>query len=129
MRYASLFPLLLLLAGCTAEQRNYAPVVDLAASGKTQAQYDVDLAQCRSLAAQRNPAAGTAASTGIGALAGTAAGALLGTIAGKPAHGVWQGAAVGGLAGLGYGAFTGYTDQEDMVKSCLRGRDYIVVGT
>ncbi len=129
MRFASLSLLLLLLAGCTAQQRNYAPVVDLAGSDKTQAQYDTDLSQCQSLAAERNPARSTAISTGVGALAGTAAGAVIGTIAGKPAHGVWEGAALGGLAGVGYGAFTGFNDQEDMVKNCLRGRGYIVVGT
>jgi hypothetical protein len=129
MRFIILSTLLLALAGCTAQQRNYAPVVDLASSDKTEAQYNNDLAQCQALASQRNPAAGTAVSTGVGAAAGAAAGTLLGVMGGKPAHGLWQGAALGGMGGLGYGAFSGYNDQQDMVKNCLRGRGYIVVGT
>lgn len=129
MRFIILSALLLAVAGCTAQQRDYSPVVDLEGSHKTQAEYNTDLAQCQAIASERNPAAGTAVSTGVGAVAGAAAGTLLGVIGGKPAHGLWQGAALGGLGGLGYGAFTGYTDQQDMVKNCLRGRGYIVVGT
>lgn len=119
----------LALAGCTAQQRGYEPVVDVAGSGKTHDQYVFDLNQCQSLAAQQNTVKDTATTTGVGALAGAAAGTLLGVIGGKPAHGLWQGAALGGLGGLGYGAYKGWAGQDDMVANCLRGRGYNVLGT
>lgn len=119
---------LLVLAGCSAAQRGYEPVVDVQGSGKTYAQYQGDLQECQSLASQRSTARDTAVSTGVGAAAGAAAGTLAGVIGGRPAHGLWQGAAVGGLAGLGYGAYKGWTGQEELVANCLRGRGYSVAG-
>lgn len=118
----------LLLGACTAQQRAYEPVVDVAASGRTQHEYRADLAECQALAAQQDSVRGAAVSTGVGAAAGAATGVLLGTMGGRPAHGLWQGAALGGLGGLGYGAWQGWAGQNRLVDNCLRGRGYSVLG-
>jgi len=123
----SLVLVLLLLAGCTARDRNYEPLVDLAASGRTPEQYAFDLRQCQALASQRAPQQQVAGSTAVGAAAGAAAGTMVGVIAGRPAHGLWQGAALGGLAGLGYGLYNSWDEQNRAVANCLRGRGYVVV--
>lgn len=118
---------LLVLAGCTAQDRNYEPLVDLAASGRTPEQYAFDLRQCQALASQRAPQNQVVGSTAVGAAAGAAAGTVIGVIAGRPAHGLWQGAALGGLGGLGYGLYNSWDEQNRAVANCLRGRGYVVV--
>ena len=118
---------LLLLAGCTAQDRNYEPIVDLQASGRTPEEYAFDLRQCQELAARRSPQQEVAGSTVVGAAAGAAAGTLVGVITGRPAHGLWRGAALGGLAGLGYGLYNSWDEQNRAVANCLRGRGYVVV--
>lgn len=128
MRVVVVLACVLALGACSAAQRNYEPVVDLEGSNRSGREYSADLRGCQDLASQRSPARDTAISSGVGALAGAATGALLGTIRGKPAHGLWQGAALGGLGGLGYGAYQGWTGQEQMVANCLRGRGYSVLG-
>ncbi|GBD42779.1 hypothetical protein HRbin40_00234 [bacterium HR40] len=127
MRRPILLGLVLLLAGCTAQERNYEPLVDLQASGRTREQYAYDLRECQTLASQRSPQQQVGTSAAVGAAAGAAAGTLVGVIAGKPAHGLWQGAALGGLGGLGYGLYSSWDEQNRAVANCLRGRGYVVV--
>lgn len=127
MRKSIAAALLVLLAGCTAQDRNYEPLVDLPASGRTPEQYAFDLRQCQELASRRAPQQQIAGSTVVGAAAGAAAGTLIGVITGRPAHGLWRGAALGGLAGLGYGLYSSWDDQNRAVANCLRGRGYVVL--
>ncbi|MDF1584770.1 hypothetical protein SH611_10340 (plasmid) [Geminicoccaceae bacterium 1502E] len=127
MRRLAICGAVLMLAACTAQQRGYEPVVDVAASGRTQGEYRADLDQCQALAAQQNTAQVAATSTAVGAAAGAATGTLLGVFGGRPAHGLWRGAAVGGLGGLGYGAWQGWAGQNRLVSNCLRGRGYSVL--
>lgn len=128
MRGLAICGVALLLGACTAQQRGYEPVVDIAASGRSYDEYRADLAQCQALAAQEDTARRAAVSTAAGAAAGAATGTLLGVIGGRPAHGLWQGAALGGLGGLGYGVWQGWAGQNRLVANCLRGRGYSVLG-
>ena len=128
MRVVPLVVALGTLAACTAAQQNYEPLVDLKASGRSWEEYNADLRECQELASKRNPVTDTAKKTAIGAAAGAATGTVIGAIAGRPAHGLWQGAALGGLAGLGYGLYSSNEAQQEAVMNCLRGRGYVVVG-
>jgi uncharacterized protein YcfJ len=105
------------LAGCAAHR----PVVDLATSGKTQEQYELDRAQCQDLASQApGPDAmglgGAAVGAGIGALTAAILGGNAGTGAGL-------GALYGGISGLSQGAEI----QAEAVRRCMAGRGYNVL--
>lgn len=106
------------LAGCAAHQR---AVVDLATSGKTQSEYELDLNQCEHLASQAPgpdslALGGAVVGAGIGALTA----AILGGNAGK---GAGLGALYGGINGLGQGAAI----QAEAVRRCMAGRGYNVL--
>lgn len=107
----------LLLTGCATAPMQYTPVVDR--PGPT---YDTDLAECRALAAQRDPVA----TAGAGAAMGAVAGAILGAAIGGRG-GVALGARIGAGEGLVGGAAHGLVQQRVIVMSCLIGRGHRVI--
>ncbi len=118
----------LLAAGCTAQQRNYAPVVDFRSSPAGGANYNRDLWECQQIAAQRSPVDRTAENAIGGALAGAVIGGVIGSFDGNFGKGAGAGAAIGGTAGVVKGAYEGTREQEDIVMNCLAARGYAVVG-
>ncbi|WP_158963505.1 glycine zipper family protein [Chachezhania sediminis] len=114
----SLVPLVFLAAACDSGA-NYAPVVDGAGPN-----YTADLQQCQALAKTQNATAGAGrnVATGAGlAAAGTA-------IVSNKGHNVRNAAAVGALAGAAATALESSQQREVIVRNCMRGRGYNVVG-
>ncbi len=116
-----------LIAGCAS---SYTPVVDFQASTNTPENFDQNLEACRNLAQQGSGAVEDAAVAGVGGAAlGAATGAIAGAILGGGAGtGAAAGAAIGGTAGTVGGAAQGVSDEKQMVRNCLRGRGYSVIG-
>ena len=126
----TLVPLLsagLLLSACAG---SYEPVVDFQASRNTAEAYDQNLRECRALAKQGGSPVEDAAIAGAGTAAvGAALGAITGAILGGGAGtGAAAGAALGGTAGAAGGAVSGVSDEKSIVRECLRGRGYSVLG-
>ncbi|MBC6417233.1 MAG: hypothetical protein GDA47_05440 [Rhodospirillales bacterium] len=115
-----------LVAGCAD---TYDPVVDFKVSNNTSEAYDQNLRECRALAKQGSSAAEDAAVGGLGGAAlGAAVGAISGAILGSGAGtGAAAGAAIGGATGAAGGAITGVSDEQSVIRNCLRGRGYAVL--
>jgi hypothetical protein len=113
---------LVLLAACA---QSYQPIIDT--KGVDQAKYQQDLYECRQYAEQVSPAGETAKGALIGAALGAAAGAATGAIAGNAGTGAAIGAAGGGIVGGGAGAYSGVSDQKEVIRRCLAGRGYSVL--
>lgn len=100
----------------------YTPIVDMA--GVDAVKYDTDLRECRQYAAQVSP--------GTNALGGAIAGALLVGLlsAAMGGNSRYNGyAAAGGAIAGGAGAGAqGLEKQQDIIKKCLTGRGYNVLG-
>ena len=107
---------LLLLAGCANE-----PIVDM--RGVDQAQYEKDLAECETYAAQVHTGGEAAKHAAVGAVVGGAIGAIIGD-----SQTAERGAGVGGLTGATKGASKAEQRKEQVVFNCLRGRGYKVLG-
>ncbi len=116
-----------MIAGCTS---SYTPTVDFAASTNTPENYNQNLEECRNLAQQGGSAVEDAAVAGVGGAAlGAATGAIAGAILGGGAGtGAAAGAAIGGTVGTVGGGAQGISDEKQMVRNCLRGRGYSVLG-
>lgn len=116
MRRRYLWLLLVPLAGCAND-----PIVDM--RGVDPARLDQDLAECRAYAAQVNTPAEAAKHGGIGAAVGGAIGAIIGDsgTAGK-------GAGIGAVSGATKGAGRAEQRKERVVRNCLKGRGYKVLG-
>ena len=107
---------LLLLGGCA-----HNPIVDM--QGVDRRQYQQDLTECRQYAEQVN-IAGDAATRGA---AGAAVGAAIGAIVGD--HRTAQKAGgVGAVAGATKGAERAQHRKERVMRNCLKGRGYKVLG-
>lgn len=110
--------LMVFCAGCAPV--NYRPIVD---SGISRGDYELDLADCQNLAAQR-PAGAQAAGA---ATAGAAIGALFALAVGlrgrDVAHVAGWGAASYGIAG----GVEGSLQQREIVGRCMDGRGYHVI--
>lgn len=115
-----------LTAGCTAMPNRgfgdeHRPIVDL--HGKDAVVFEKDLAECQAYARQT-------ASAAQAAMAGALLGALLNAAANKAVTGSGgnragaAGAVIGGLAGAG----SGETNQRNIIRNCLGGRGYSVLG-
>ncbi|MEO1190215.1 MAG: hypothetical protein AAFY02_00530 [Pseudomonadota bacterium] len=117
----------MVLAACAS---SYEPVVDFRASTASAEAYDQNLRECRALAEQGGSPAEDAAVAGVGGAAlGAALGAISGAILGGGAGtGAAAGAAIGGTAGAAGGAVSGVSDQKSIIRNCLSGRGYAVVG-
>ncbi len=109
--------------GCAS---SYEPIVDM--KGVDAARYQADLDECRQYADHVD--VGTSAGTGaaIGAAIGAATGAAVGAITGSPGTGAAVGAAGGGTTGLFGGGLRGGEKQRQVIRNCLRGRGYSVLG-
>ena len=121
-----------LVAGCAQYGGGgYTPVVDTTASpaAANGRDYASDLAQCQALSKQRSPVE-QGAITGLGAAAlGAAGGAIVGAIGpGKAGTNAALGAALGGLGGATYGGISGVNEQNQIVRNCMAGRGWSVVG-
>ncbi|MEQ8654286.1 MAG: hypothetical protein RIC87_17605 [Kiloniellales bacterium] len=116
-----------MIAGCAS---SYTPTVDFAASTNTPENFDKNLQECRNLAQQGSSVVEDTAVAGVGGAAlGAATGAIAGAILGGGAGtGAAAGAAIGGTAGTVGGAASGISDEKQMVRNCMRGRGYSVIG-
>ncbi|MGH6952643.1 MAG: hypothetical protein ACREGL_00555 [Alphaproteobacteria bacterium] len=111
------------LAACA---QTYHPIVDM--KDVDQGKYQTDLADCRQYAEQVSPAEDALAGTLIGAVIGTAMFAALGAVTGDAGTGAAVGAALGGTTGAAAGAGGGIERQIQVIKTCLGGRGYKVLG-
>jgi len=123
MRTRILTVLLSALAGGCAgpSPYEYAGVI-IDRKGVDMAQYRIDLAECRSYAAEVDVAGRTVNTAARGAVVGGAIGAIVG--GGDAAA---RGAGVGAVAGGAKGVASGEREQEQVVKNCIRGRGYRVL--
>ena len=121
MKPANLLVLLPFLAACAQSGANYTPVID----GPIGPNYSADLAQCQQLAASQ--ATVDSGSAGTAAAGATAAAATTAVINNK-GNNVRDAAIVGAVAGLTADAFQNTQSQEAIVRNCIRGRGYNVVG-
>ncbi|WP_254444265.1 MULTISPECIES: glycine zipper family protein [unclassified Ruegeria] len=118
---ALILPVLLMAAACTNVGANYQPIVD----GPVGPNYNADLAQCQALARTQPTVDGnTAGAAAIGAAgaAGTKA------IIDDSASDLGRAAVAGALVGAGASALQNTQNQEVIVRNCMRGRGYNVVG-
>jgi hypothetical protein len=101
------------------------PAVDTSAANFDEGKYTDDLNACRG---------GSALDAMIGGLGGVAAGSLVGASegaahgasAGGRLEGVIIGSIVGGTIGIFVGAYKPFSDKEDSVRQCLRGKGYVM---
>jgi len=110
-----------MLAACANSGANYSPVID----GPVNPNYNADLSQCQSLAASQPQVDGStagAAATGAGV---AAAGSV---IYNDNSSRLGEAAAVGALAGITSNAVKKNANRESIVRNCMRGRGYNVVG-
>jgi len=112
----------LFLGACA---QSYQPIVDR--QGVDPAQYQADLAECRTYAEQVNPVGEAVAGAFLGALLGAAVGAATGAVVGQPKLGATYGAAAAGTAGTAAGAAGGIEGQIRVIRTCLAGRGYRVL--
>ncbi|MDJ0859722.1 MAG: glycine zipper family protein [Dinoroseobacter sp.] len=110
-----------LLSACANSGANYVPVID----GAVGPSYESDLAQCQGLAASQAQVDGrtaTAVATGAG-VAGASS-----VIFNDNSDNLGRAAAVGAVAGLTSDAIQRNASREAIVRNCMRGRGYNVVG-
>ena len=110
-----------LLSGCASSGADYQPIVDT--KGVNQAQYQIDLNDCKTISEQTQPAANAALKD---AGAGAAIGAVIGAIGGNHTDAMQSaglGAVVGGLSGGSHAV----KEKNAVLRNCLRGRGYNVL--
>jgi uncharacterized protein YcfJ len=90
--------------------------------GVNMAQYETDLAECRTYSEQVK----TGEKATRGAVTGAVVGALLGAAFGNSSDAA-SGAGAGAITGGVGGATDGERDEVQVVKTCLRGRGYRVL--
>ncbi|MCV6584530.1 MAG: glycine zipper family protein [Marinibacterium sp.] len=120
LRLAAL-PLVLLAAACSNSGANYVPVID----GTPGPNFNVDLAECQQLAASQ-PALGPGTGSTVATTTGVAAAGA--AITNNKGNNVLEAAAVGAVAGLGAAGLEGQREKERIIRNCMRGRGYKVVG-
>jgi len=103
-----------LVAGCAAHPD---PIVDM--KGVNVAQYEEDLAQCKSYGDEVKVEKGVAK----GAATGAVVGAVVGAIGGNADRGAGYGGAYGGTKS----GVSSQREKEQVVKRCMRGRGYKVL--
>jgi outer membrane lipoprotein SlyB len=111
------------LAACAGRNE---PVVDM--KGVDAAAYRQDLEECRGYAERVGPgerAVSGGVATGI---LGAALGAVVGAFGGGAGQGAALGAGTGGVVGAASGAGAGAYDRKAIVRNCLVGRGYKVLG-
>ncbi len=111
----------LCIAACANSGANYVPIVD----GPVNPNFESDLAQCQALAASQPQVDGNtaaAAATGAGLVGATS------VILNDNSDDLGRAAAVGAVAGLTSDALQRNSQREVIVRNCMRGRGYNVVG-
>ncbi|MEX5728226.1 hypothetical protein Ga0609869_001579 [Rhodovulum iodosum] len=121
LKHLFAIPLIASVAACATSGANYQPIVD----GPIGPNYSNDLAYCQALASQQgafdnNTAA--AAATGAAAAGGTTA------VLNNKGTNVRDAALVGAAAGVAASALQQQKNKEAIVRNCMRGRGYNVVG-
>lgn len=110
------------LSACAGSGANYQPIID----GPLSANYAADLGDCRAVAKQREY---VNADTKNDALLGGLVGGLLGlTETGNDTENFIAGALVGGVIGGAGTAYDAHGERKDIVRNCMAGRGYNVVG-
>lgn len=117
----SIIPVLFLASACSNSGSSYTPVID----GPVSANYNADLAQCQQLSTSQ-------AVVDDNALGAAATGAVLGGAASAISSGSTyqsgRGAAIGAIAGATGSAIQNNSNRETIIRNCMRGRGYNVVG-
>lgn len=114
-------PVVFLAAACANTGANYTPVID----GPKGPEYTADLAACQQLAAQGGVVDGRVAGS---AAAGAGIGAASTVIWDGNSDNLGEAAAVGAIAGLTSGVIQKNAKRENIVKNCMSGRGYRVLG-
>ncbi len=110
-----------LTAACENSGANYTPVID----GPVSANYNSDLAQCQALAASGGTVDGrTAGAAATGAAVAGASSVIWNDNSNK----LGEAAAVGAVAGVASDLIQKNAAREVVVRNCMRGRGYNVVG-
>lgn len=109
------------IGACENSGANYTPVID----GAVNANYTADLSQCQALAASGATVDGrTAGAVATGAVVGGASSVIWNDNSNK----LGEAAAVGAVVGLTSALVQKNAQREAIVKNCMRGRGYNVVG-
>ncbi|MEY8828452.1 glycine zipper family protein [Sedimentitalea sp. XS_ASV28] len=121
LRLLAALPALLIATACANSGANYTPVID----GPRGPTYDADLAACQQLAASGGTVDGrVAGSTATGAGIGAASAVIWD---GNSSN-LGEAAAVGAIAGLASGIARQNSRRENIVRNCMSGRGYRVLG-
>lgn len=120
-RYLVAIPVIALVAACSNMGASYTPVID----GPVGPNYASDLAACQALARQQGVVSGNTAGA---ALAGAAVGGGSAAIINNKGSNARDAAAVGALVAGGASAASNMSKQQTIVRNCMRGRGYNVVG-
>ncbi len=114
-------PVVALAGACANSGANYVPIID----GAVGPNYQSDLANCQALArSQPTLDSNTAGAAAIGAAGAAATTAIID----NSASDLGRAAAAGALIGAGESAINNSQNQEVIVRNCMRGRGYNVVG-
>ncbi|WP_254055872.1 glycine zipper family protein [Ruegeria sp. EL01] len=116
-----IIPALLLAGACTNTGASYQPVID----GPIGPNYSNDLAQCQQLAASQATIDGSTA--GNAAIGAAGAAAVTGIVQ-DSSDNLGRAAVAGALLGASADAIGKNQNKEVIVRNCMRGRGYNVVG-
>ncbi|MGI9370310.1 MAG: glycine zipper family protein [Ruegeria sp.] len=120
-KFFLILPAIALASACANSGANYQPVID----GPVGPNYSSDLAQCQNLAASQASVDGsTAGSAAIGAAGAAATSAIIN----DSSDDLGRAAAAGALVGASADAIKKNQNKEVIVRNCMRGRGYNVVG-
>lgn len=121
MRILFALPLIGFLAACANTGSNYMPVID----GAVGPNFSADLAACQNIAASQGALGNDA---GVRTVAGAGAAAAGTAIISNTGNNVRDAAAVGAIAGITSAAVAQNQRKEQIIRQCMRGRGYNVVG-
>ena len=121
IRPLTVIPVVCLITACANSGANYVPVID----GPVGPNYGADLAACQSLAASQAAIDGSTA--GDAAIGAGVAGASS-VIINDNSDNLGEAMAVGALVGVTGNAIQKNQQKEAIVRNCMRGRGYNVVG-
>ncbi|WP_233421961.1 glycine zipper family protein [Ruegeria profundi] len=120
-KFSLILPACLAIAACTNVGANYVPIID----GPVGPNYQSDLANCQALARTQGTVDGrTAGAAAVGAAGAAATTAIIQ----DSSDNLGRAAAAGALVGAGASAINNTQNQEVIVRNCMRGRGYNVVG-
>lgn len=112
--------LFIVMVLCTLTACATQPIIDT--QGKSMAQYDQDLADCRVIAEQVR----TGQKVAVGAAAGAAIGAAIGAAVGDSGT-AQRVTGAGAISGSAKGLGRGLNEKQRVIHNCLRNRGYAVL--